>query len=151
MVVRDIMNQSLKTAKPDTLIKDIASLMCLNEISGVPVVDDDGILTGILSEKDIFKAMFPQTADIVADGLKHNYETSESCYVDILDKSAGDLMTQTVASVSPDMPLLKAVTMMCARNIRRIPVTDKNNKLVGIISIGDVHKAIFQENLLKVS
>ena len=57
-------------------------------------------------------------------------------------------MTQTVASVTPDMPLLKAASMMCVKQIRRIPVTDKDNNLLGIISIGDVHKAIFKENLL---
>lgn len=150
MVVQDIMNTSLKTAKTTTLIKDIASLMCLNEISGVPVVDNSGILTGILSEKDILKAMFPDIDQIMSEGLKHDFESIESDYTDILHKTAGDLMTQTVASVSADMPLLKAVSMMCIKKIRRIPVTDKNNKLLGIISIGDVHKAIFQENLLKI-
>jgi len=61
-----------------------------------------------------------------------------------------DIMTQTVASVTPNMPLLKSVSMMYVKKIRRIPATDKNNIPVGIISIGDVHKAIFQENLLKI-
>ena len=150
MVVKDIMNLSVKTANTFTLIKDIASLMCLNEISGVPVIDDAGILTGILSEKDILKAMFPDVDQIMNGGLKHAYESIESDYRDVLHKTAGDLMTQTVASVSPDMPLLKAVSMMCVKKIRRIPVTDNNNKLIGIISIGDVHKAIFQESLLKM-
>ena len=41
--------------------------------------------------------------------------------------------------------------MMCVKNIRRIPVADEVKKLVGIFSIGEVHKAIFQENLLKSS
>lgn len=150
MVVKDIMNLSVKTANTSTLIKDIASLMCLNEISGVPVIDDAGILTGILSEKDILKAMFPDVDQIMSGGLKHDYESIESDYRDVLHKTAGDLMTQTVSSVSPDMPLLKAVSMMCVKKIRRIPVTDSNNKLIGIISIGDVHKAIFQESLLKI-
>lgn len=151
MVVKDIMNHAVKTARTDTSIKDIASIMCLNKISGVPVVDDNGALTGVLSEKDILKAMFPDVAQIIEGGLKHNYELIESDYRDVLYKKAGELMTQTVSSVTPDMPLLKAVSMMCVKNIRRIPVTDENNILVGIISIGDVHKAIFQENLLKAS
>ena len=128
MVVKDIMSQSVKTANTSTLIKDIASLMCLNEISGVPVVDDTGTLTGILSEKDILKAMFPDVGQVMSEGLKQNYESIESDYRDILHKTAGDLMTQTVSSVSPDMPLLKAVSMMCVKKIRRIPVTDNNNK-----------------------
>lgn len=150
MVVKDIMSHTVKTATTSTLIKDIASLMCLDKISGVPVIDDNGELTGILSEKDILQAMFPDVAQIMENGLKQDYESIESDYKDVLYKSAGELMTQAVASVTPNMPLLKAVSMMCVKNIRRIPVTNEENKLIGIISIGDVHKAIFQESLLKV-
>ena len=149
MIVKDIMNQSVKTAKSDTLIKDIASVMCLNKISGVPVVDDDNALVGVLSEKDILKVMFPDVTQVMADGVKPNFESMEADYKSILNKKVGDLMTKTVASVTPEMPLLKAASMMCLKNIRRIPVADNDNKLVGIISIGDVHKAIFQESLLK--
>ena len=149
MIVNDIMNSSVKTAKADTLIKDIAAIMCFNKISGVPVIDNDGKLIGVLSEKDILKAMFPGVDQIMLEGAKADFESIEADYKGVLGKQAGDLMTQTVASVTPDMPLLKAASMMCVRKIRRIPVTDKNNLLIGIISIGDVHKAIFQENLLK--
>ncbi|MCW9012141.1 MAG: CBS domain-containing protein [Gammaproteobacteria bacterium] len=149
MIVKDIMNTSVKTAKADTLIKDIASIMCLNKISGVPVIDDNDKLVGVLSEKDILRAMFPDVEQIMQEGGKTDFEAIEADYKNVLDKKAGDMMTQTVASVHPDMPLLKAASMMCVKKIRRIPVTDKDDKLVGIISIGDVHKAIFQENLLK--
>ena len=149
MIVKDIMNTSVKTATADTLIKDIASVMCFNKISGVPVVDNDNKLVGVLSEKDILRGMFPDVEQIMQEGGKPDFEAIEADYKGVLDKKAGDMMTQTVASVTPDMPLLKAASMMCVKQIRRIPVTDANDKLVGIISIGDVHKAIFQENLLK--
>ncbi len=56
-------------------------------------------------------------------------------------------MTTTVATVSADIPVLKAASMMWLKKIRRIPVTE-GNKLIGIISMGDVHKAIFQDNLV---
>lgn len=151
MIVKDIMNTSVKVAKTDTPIKDIASIMCFNKISGVPVVDDDNKLVGVLSEKDILRGMFPDVAQIMQEGGKTDFEAIESDYKNILDKKTGDMMTQTAASVQPDMPLLKAASMMCVKQIRRIPVTDDNNTLLGIISIGDVHKAIFQENLLKNS
>jgi len=148
MIVKDIMTQSLKTANSDTLIKDIASVMCLNKISGMPVVDGNNVLVGIISEKDILKLMFPDVARVMEDGARPDFESMEADYKNILDKKASDLMTTTVASVTPDMPLLKAASMMCLKNIRRIPVTDADKKLIGIISIGDVHKAIFQESLL---
>ena len=148
MIVKDIMNTTVKTADADTLIKDIASIMCLNKISGVPVVDSSNKLIGVLSEKDILVAMFPDVQQVMQEGAKPDFESIEFDYKRLLDKKVGDLMTQTVASVTPDMPLLKAASMMCVKKIRRIPVTDDSNSLVGIISIGDVHKAIFQENLL---
>jgi len=148
MIVKDIMNTTVKTAEADTLIKDIASIMCLNKISGVPVVDSNNKLIGVLSEKDILVAMFPDVRQVMHEGAKPDFESIEFDYKGLLNKKVGDLMTQTVASVTPDMPLLKAASMMCVKQIRRIPVTDDSNSLVGIISIGDVHKAIFQENLL---
>jgi len=148
MIVNDIMKTSVKTAGADTLIKDIASIMCLNKISGVPVVDANNKLVGVLSEKDILIAMFPDVRQIMQEGAKPDFESIEFDYKGLLDRKVGDLMTQAVASVRPDMPLLKAASMMCLKQIRRIPVTDESNNLVGIISIGDVHKAIFQENLL---
>jgi len=151
MIVKDIMNTSVKTANKDTLIKDIASTMCFNKISGVPVIDKEENLIGVLSEKDILKAMFPDVEQIMQEGAKTDFESIEGDYKNLLDKNVGELMTQTVASVQPDMPLLKAASMMCVKKIRRIPVTDEYNKLIGIISIGDVHKAIFQESLLKNS
>jgi len=149
MIVNDIINQSVKTARGNTPIKDIASMMCLNEISGVPVIDDDNTLIGIISEKDILKAMFPDVTELMEAGKKTDFESIEADYRDVMHKTASDLMTQIVAYVTPDMPLLKAVSMMCVYKIRRIPVTDDYKKLLGIISIGDVHKAIFRENLLK--
>ena len=48
MIVQDIMNTAVKTANADTLIKDITSIMCFNKISGVPVVDDNEKLFGVL-------------------------------------------------------------------------------------------------------
>lgn len=151
MVVNDIINRTVKTATSETSIKDIASMMCLNKISGIPVVDDENTLIGILSEKDILQAMFPDVAEIMQEGVKPDFESIEADYRNLLNKRAADLMTHTVATVSPDMPLLRAVSMMCVKKIRRIPVTDENQKLLGIISIGDVHKAIFKENLLQAS
>jgi CBS domain-containing protein len=149
MIVDNIMNTSVKTAHPDTLVKDVASVMCFNKISGVPVVDSNNKLVGVLSEKDILRAMFPDVEQIMQDGSVPDFESIEADYKGVLTKKVSDLMSEAVSSVRPEMPLLKAASMMCVKKIRRIPVTDKNNELVGIVSIGDVHKAIFQENLLK--
>lgn len=147
MQVKDTMCTDVKTCNADTPIKDIATIMCFNEISGMPVVDDDNNVVGIISEKDILCSMFPDMKELVDSGGKADFEGMEKDYSSVLNKTVDDLMTRAVASVSPDMPILRAASMMWLRKIRRIPVTE-NNKLVGILSMGDVHKSVFQDSLL---
>jgi CBS domain-containing protein len=67
-------------------------------------------------------------------------------YGDVIRLKVADLMTSGVISVTPDMHILKAASVMAGRRFRRIPVTE-NGVLVGMLSLGDVHKAIFHENI----
>ncbi len=146
MLVRDIMTQGVKAARPDTPIRDIATQMCLNRISGLPVTDEAGNVVGIVSEKDILHHMFPDVQELMENGMQQ-FESLEQNYHSVIGLKASDLMTQAVATVSSDMPVLKAAATMWLRKVRRIPVAD-DGKLVGIISIGDVHRAIFQSNVM---
>lgn len=148
MKVEEIMTTGLKTARVTTSVKEAANIMCLNNISGLPVVNDDGEIVGIVSEKDVLQKMFPKMDDIVGSAGAPNFEDMEKGYTQALDLNVGDIMTKAVSSVASEMPIMKAATMMCVHKIRRIPVTDKDNKLVGIVSIGDVHKAIYQQALI---
>lgn len=145
MIVSEIMTTGVKSARADTPIKEIADTMCFNSISGLPIVDDNDNIIGIVSEKDLLKRMFPDMSTIATEG-RPNFEEMEKGYSDTLGLVASDIMTTTVSSVSPDMPIMKAASMMCINQIRRIPVAE-NNKLVGIISIGDVHKAIYKSSM----
>lgn len=146
MKVSEIMTTGVKTATADTSVKEIANTMCFNKISGLPIVDENNVIIGIVSEKDILRKMFPDMATIAAEG-RPDFEDMEKDYSQALSLNASDIMTTTVSTVTPDMPIMKAASMMCINKIRRIPVAE-NDKIVGIISIGDVHKAIFQNSLL---
>ena len=85
-------------------------------------------------------------ADLIKEEGVPNFEDMEQGYTGALQLKVGDIMTTTVLSVTGDMSIMKAASLMCVRKIRRIPVT-QGTKLVGIVSIGDVHKAIFQQSL----
>lgn len=146
MLVKDIMTKVVKTATPDTLIRDVAMVMCFNKISGLPVVDDAGQIVGMISEKDILWGMFPSLHESIRVPAVPDFEALEMDYKDIVNLRVAELMTAKVFTVSPDMPVLRAATIMFRNRIRRIPVAD-NGKLVGIVSVGDVHKAIFRCNL----
>jgi len=146
MLVRDIMTTAVKTAGPADPVRDIATVMCFNKISGLPVVDGEGKLVGMISEKDILHAMFPKLQDFMVNPSAPDFEQLEREYRDVVSLRVSDLMTALVYTAEPDMPVLKAASIMFRNRIRRIPVS-KDGQLLGIISIGDVHKAMFRKNL----
>lgn len=145
MQVKDIMTANPKTVSPEMLIKDVATMMLIERISGAPVVDDDNNIVGIISEKDILIHMFP-TLDELMNESRPDFEELENNYQSTMPLTVKELMSSNVATVSSDIPCLKAASMMWIRKIRRIPVAN-DGKLVGIISIGDVHRAIFKNSL----
>ncbi len=146
MKVEDVMTIGVKTVTPDTPVREIAKTMCFNKISGMPVVDENGKIVGLVSEKDVLHSMFPDIGELSEQGRYPDFEEMEGAYESTLQKKAREIMVSPVATVEPDMPILKAASMMWLRKFRRIPVA-RNGILVGIISIGDVHKAIFQKTL----
>jgi len=145
MLVKDIMNTHVKTASPDSTISEVAIQMCFNKISGMPVVNGNNEIVGVISEKDILQGMYPGVHEFMQEA-RINFEALESEYRDVMNLQVRDLMSTNVYTVEPDLPILKAVSIMFLRKIRRIPVA-VDDALVGIISIGDVHKAIFTNNL----
>jgi CBS domain-containing protein len=139
------MSNSPKTVTPDTKLLEVVSLMCLFRFSGLPVVDD-GKLAGIIAEKDVLHRMFP-TLEEVMDGISSpDYDNMMMQYKDVVNLKVSDVMSSSVITVSPDMHILKAATVMVRHKFRRIPVADAG-QLVGMLSLGDIHKAIFQSNL----
>lgn len=145
MRVKDIMNTNVRVAAPDTLVRDVALLMCFNKISGVPVVDTNRHVVGIISEKDILFGMYPKMDEVMQADQYKNLEALESDYSDVLDLRVVDLMTRKVVTVDEDAPILRGASIMFLHKIRRVPVVDGDARLAGIISMGDVHKAVFKE------
>lgn len=145
MFVKDIMTTSVKKVDPETRLVEVTSIMCLYRLSGLPVVEG-GKLVGIIAEKDVLHRLFP-TLDEPMDGVATlDLNKMMSRYKDVLSLKVKDVMTRNVLTVSPDMHVLRAATVMVRHKFRRIPVTDGDH-LVGMLSLGDVHKAIFLANI----
>lgn len=146
MLVSEIMTRSPKSVKPDAKLLEAVSLMCLYRYSGLPVEDESGDMVGIIAEKDVLHHMFPKLEDFKDMMAAPNYDEMMYQYKDVVKLKVADLMTKNVITVSPDMHILKAATVMVRHKFRRIPVADAG-KLIGMLSLGDIHKAIFQVNL----
>ena len=145
MKVEDIMTTNVRTVSSDRKLGEVVSLMCIYRYSGIPVVDD-GKLVGTVSESDILGKMFPTLQDLMDNMSTVNYDELMQQYSDVVTITVRDVMTPVVISVKPDVHILQAASMMCGRKFRRIPVAI-GDKLVGMVSMGDVHKAIYQSTL----
>ncbi|MCB1859754.1 MAG: CBS domain-containing protein [Gammaproteobacteria bacterium] len=146
MQVKEIMTGSPRTVAPETGLLEVVSLMCLYRYSGLPVVDE-GNLVGFIAEKDVLHKLFPTLEDMMADGLAVvDYEGMMAKYKGVVNLRVKDLMTTGVVTVSPDDHILKAAGTMVRNRFRRIPVAE-SGKLLGVLSLGDIHKALFQVNL----
>lgn len=121
ILVEDYMTKKLITFNPEQSILEVMELFTKHNISGGPVLDNNGFLVGIISEADCMK------------------QISESRYFNqpILDKSVERYMTKNVESISPDISIFDAAGIFVKNNRRRLPVL-KNDILVGQISRKDV-------------
>ena len=145
MNVEDIMTTNVRTVSSDKKLGEVVSLMCIYRYSGIPVVDD-GKLIGTVSESDILGRMFPKLEDLMSGMSNVDYDAQMEQYSDVVSVTVKDVMTPVVVSVKPDMHILQAASVMVSRKFRRIPVAI-GDELLGMVSMGDVHKAIYQSTL----
>lgn len=121
--VKDIMVKNVITVKKHTPILEAMELVAKYDISGLPVVDDDMNLIGILSEKDMIN-------------LLYEYDAHE-------EKKVDDFMTQPALFFDENESLLDVCDFLKKNVFRRVPITSKG-KLVGIISVRDVIECVLQ-------
>jgi len=114
---KDIMTKRLMTIKPQAKIIEVIKLMVDHKVTGLPVVNDDMDLLGMVTEKDILKILL--------------YER------DIKSQKASDLMTTEITSFSEDEDLMPILKSLVENNFRRVPILS-DQKLVGIISRRDI-------------
>ncbi len=106
-------------------------------------------MVGFIAEKDILNRMFPTLEDMMTDGLAGvDFDALMYTYKDVVTLTVVDLMVKGVITVSPEDHILRAATTMARHKFRRIPVAEEG-RLLGMLSLGDVHKAVFQANISK--
>lgn len=120
---KDIMTEEVISVKKDTLIFEAVELLVKNSITGIPVVEDDMTLVGILTEKDVL-------------GLFYALKDAEN-------KTVNDFMTQPAVHFNENESLLDVCDCLMNNPFRRVPVTSKG-KVIGIISRQDFVEYILQ-------
>lgn len=146
MKVADIMTTHPVSVKPTDRLGDVAKQITDRHISGV-FVTDGGRLIGQISHKDVLKRIFP-TYEEFYDDLTHNvdFEQIQSRAREMADLTAADVMTTAVETIGPDVPVMKVASWMLLKDVHRLAVVDASDKLIGVVSRGDVfYKTIERE------
>lgn len=126
MKVRELMVRDVKTCLPENDLNRAAQIMWEADCGTVPVVDAKGIVRGMITDRDVCMAGY----------------TKGKVLRNLL---VGETMSKPVASCHPDDSLETAMSVMKQSRVRRLPVTDGNGKLAGILSLNDLAREVCKE------
>lgn len=119
--IRDLMTRDVECAKPDMTVREAAERMKTKDFGSLPVCDGKKIL-GVITDRDI-------TIRVTAEGR------------DPGSTRVADVMTKEVHTVKEDMELQEAERIMHDQQIRRLPVVDQNEELVGYLAMAKIARA----------
>src|SRR6266700_8083325 len=131
--VQAIMTTRVIWVKKDATFREMATALHEHRVSAFPVVDDDQKVIGVVSEADMLTKEALGDESGVISGILHHRDQAKARGI-----TAGDLMTTAVVAVRPEDSVEHAAKLMYDRRVKRLPVTDENGHLVGIISRADV-------------
>ncbi|WP_037845695.1 CBS domain-containing protein [Streptomyces sp. NRRL F-2747] len=124
--VADLMTDEVVSAAPGTAFKDVAKLLAQYDISGVPVLDDEDRVVGVVSQTDLLAHAGP--------GL----DVSRQSGTEMEPPTAGDVMSAPAITVRAEETVAAAARLMTRRGIERLPVVDVEDRLVGIVTRRDL-------------
>ncbi|WP_265264091.1 CBS domain-containing protein [Spirulina subsalsa] len=148
--VADYMTPNPLTVTPQTPLKEAIQLLAERRISGLPVVNEGGELLGILANADLMwqetgadpppYIMFLDSVIFLENPAKYEKELHKA-----LGQTVEEVMSTKPITVKPDQPLREAAKLMHEKHVRRLPVLDEEGKVVGILTQGDVIRALAAE------
>ena len=142
----DIMTTDVITVKKDTSLQDLAAILYKNHINGVPVVDDDGLLLGIICESDLIrkdKKLHIPTVVAIFDAVVYleSPKSIEKEFKRISATTVEDLYSKKTITVDEKTPIDEIATIMTQKKIYTVPVMD-GDLLVGVIGKADLLRTI---------
>lgn len=150
MLAKDIMTREVITAQPQDRVEEVTKLLVENKISGIPVVDGERRVVGMVTEKDLmvkaselkvpFYVTLFDSIIFLENPIRFNNDLKKYTAVRVKDA-----MTERVVVVEEDAPVSDVVEIMQSKRINRVPVV-RHGKLVGIITRNDVLKSLVKGN-----
>lgn len=134
--VSEVMTKNVISVKKDADIHEVSRLLSENKISGLPVIDDDNHVVGVITEADVLSMAGLKKGHTFKDIIRHILgeplpERKEGNKVE-------NVMTSPAITTRPDVDIREVARIFDERRIKRLPVVDDENKLIGIISRADI-------------
>lgn len=143
MLVRDVMTSNVISITKYESVVDVANILAEKNISGLPVVDKEQKVLGIITQADILSMVGVGREHTFKDLLK--YMLGEPLPERKVGDLVGDIMTSPALTIKPDENIAEAVRIMDEKRIRRLTVVDDKHILIGILTRADILKAVIKK------
>jgi CBS domain-containing membrane protein len=141
ITARDIMVSAVVSVSPEDPLVVVVETMSRSRVSGVPVVDADRRVLGVISEKDVLFQLLGETTDNFMALLARCLRSGGCCEMSVQALTAREVMTSPAVTLREDATLVNIAAMLTEKQINRLPVTGAEDKLVGIITRSDIVNA----------
>ena len=146
MELKELMTKNVITVLQSMNVRDAAEMLFNMGISGLPVVDDQKNLVGMITEKDIIRMALPKYVEKLGS-LANTFDMAP--FAKTLAKAdkvlVKEIMRKDVITATVDTSVPEVARIMIVKRIRRIPILDQEGRLVGIIARHDIVREIFKE------
>ncbi|MDB9521608.1 CBS domain-containing protein [Dolichospermum circinale CS-1225] len=148
--VADVMSRDPILVRPQTPLKEAIQILAEKRISGLPVIDDAGKLVGIISETDLMwqeTGVTPPAYIMILDSVIYlqNPGTYERDLHKALGQTVGEVMSKNPVAISPQKSLQEAAQLIQNHKVQRLPVLDNGGNVIGILTRGDIIRAMAAE------
>ncbi len=144
---KDIMTSAVITVRTDTPVRDVARIFTENNISGVPVVDDQDKVIGIVTESDLVfqnKRLSVPPFITILDSFffLDSPEKMERELKKIAGATVEDIFSSPATSISPETTLDEIATLMTEKKIHTLPVLSESGRMIGIVGKKDIIRTV---------
>jgi CBS domain-containing protein len=144
LMVKDVMRHDVATVTPDDTLKDVANKMFRNRLSALAVVDENGKLLGVISDRDLIKAALPDYQALISN---LNYSLDVEPFEELLKREdkikVSQLFRNEYEVTTPETRIVEVAAMMIFKDVRRVFVTSEDN-LVGVLLRKDIVNMIIR-------
>ncbi len=143
-LVRDVMTRHVVSVAPQTPLAEVVDLLLRHRhaFKAVPVIDAQRQVVGILTDSDLVTRGGAQQSLSLAELIDRQLLAAQLAQMRQAGKTAAQVMTAPVVTVSEEAALAHAVSLMTSRQLKRLPVVDRHNRLVGMLSRLDVLRTV---------